>query len=602
MPRPVSSNEPIGLDPSAYHTAVISHLPPPTSSTPPPTLSSSLTQSSSPPPAGNAWWQWDELSALQPQSKDDLNLNMSVEYSLRRQRHTLLPAADYDTDGAPVGVFGFMDESMKNDGFVPIMFEERSSSAAAQSTAQPSATTAVDASPATASSSSASASSTALPSIGSTFQTIASVSAPSGGKPSSGLLEGESGEFVCPCCGVRTAGGMSYHGHVTQCYMSRFLNPSRSQPSTPRAESRTVAPAPVSPVLTSSSSATPGSPSAATIQSLRECVSQLGLHTRLSMMEAFFRLSRSTATAETTDTPQPFPVEEKLISLLYSPAPHAPSPPLTAASPTASVSTSSASPSYRYSPDIERPFSPSSYSSLPNELYPHTPAQSPPRSPHTPHTCLTPALHQWGVDEEKGESLTTCSLHDNAYQYTNDQGNYTSAPSSPSPAVKRARALSQPAIPYFDDLHTPASHYVSQPSLSMTSPTMRSYSPVQVHTHHYASPSASVSSSSSSATAHHSSLSSQLLAPVPISASRRHSTGNNRASRQLKSSKGLFQPVSQHQTPSTSGSSYIHTPRGTYDASSVLNVTDDTLSSPASSTGTETKSKRRRRESRTDGH
>jgi len=328
------------------------------------------------------------------------------------------------------------------------------------------------------------------------------------------------------------------------------------------------------------------------------------------MMEAFFRLSRSTATAETTDTPQPFPVEEKLISLLYSPAPHAPSPPLTASSPTslASASTSSASPSYRYSPDIDRPFSPSSYSSQPNDhvdtLYPHTPAQSPPRSPHTPHTCLTPALHQWGVlDEEKGESLTTFSLHDNAYSQYNggeqQQGNYTSAPSSPSPAVKRARALSQPAIPYFDDLHTPASHYGSQPSLSMTSPTMRSYSPVQVHTHHYSSPSASASSSSSSAASSHhasSSSSSQLVAPVAISANRRNSTGNNRGGRQPKSSKGLFQ------TPSTGGSSYIHTPRSTYGASSVLNVTDESLSSPTSSSVSEAKSKRRRREQHAAEH
>ena len=265
MPRPVSSNEPIGL----------THLPPPTSSTPPPSLPSSITAVSSPPPGPNAWWQWDELSGpQQQQSKDDLNLNMSVEYSLRRQRHSLVPA-EYETDGAPVEVFGFMDESMKNDGFVPILFEERATSAAAQSTAQPSATAAPDASPATASLSSTSPSSSSLPSAGSTFQTIASVSAPSTGKPVSGLLDGESGEFMCPCCGVRTAGGMSYHGHVTQCYMSRFLNPSRSLPSSPRPESRLVAQAPVSPVLTSSAGAS-AAPSAASIQSLRECVSSAG--------------------------------------------------------------------------------------------------------------------------------------------------------------------------------------------------------------------------------------------------------------------------------------------------------------------------------------
>ena len=602
MPRPVSSNEPIGL----------THLPPPTSSTPPP--SSSATQISSPPPPANAWWQWDELSALQQQSKDDLNLNMSVEYSLRRQRHTLLPASEYETetDGAPVGMYGFMDESMKNDGFVPIMFEERPTSAAAQSTVQPSVTAAADASPADTSLPNISPSSAALPSAGSTFQTIASVSAPTAGKPSSGLLDSESGEFMCPCCGVRTSGGMSYHGHVTQCYMSRFLNPSRSQPSSPRPETRQVVQAPVSPVLTSSSGAS-AAPSAATIQSLRECVSQLGLHTRLSMMEAFFRLSRSTATAEINDTPQPFPVEEKLISLLYSPAPQAPSPPLTAASPTSVASASSSSPSYRYSPDIDRPFSPSSYSSQPNEMYPHTPAQSPPRSPHTPHTCLTPALHQWGVDEEKGEPLTTFSLHENAYHYNSadQQGNYTSAPSSPSPAVKRARALSQPAIPYFDDLHTPASHYIPQPSMSMTSPTMRSYSPVQVHTHHYSSPSGSSSSSSSSSSAstsasQHASSQSHLVAPVPVSASRRHSTGN-RSRQAPKSSKAIFQPVPQHhQTPSTGGSSYLHTPRSTYGVSSVLNVTEDTLGSPVfsssgSASGAEVRGRRRKRESG-EGH
>ena len=597
MPRPVSSNEPIGLDPSAFHAAVIPHLPPPTSSTPPPTLpSSNSSQLSSPPPA-NAWWEWDELSGggVQQQAKDDLNLNMSVEYSLRRQRHALPLSSDFDTD-APA-VFGFMDESMKNDGFVPILFDERSLSAATHSASQPSIT-APDAMPTTATLSSTSPSSDVLPSSGSTFQTIASVSAPSAGK-SSGLLDGESGEFICPCCGVRTAGGMSYHGHVTQCYMSRFLAPSRSQPSSPRADSRRIAaPVPVSPVLLSSSSTTTA-PSAASIQSLRECVSQLGLHTRLSMMEAFFRLSRSTATAETTDTPQPFPVEEKLISLLYSPAPHTPSPPLTAASPTSLASASSSSPSYRYSPDIERPFSPSSYSSHEQveQLYPRTPAQSPPRSPHTPHTCLTPALHQWGVDEEKGEPFATFSLHDTAHHYTAEQqtGNYTSAPSSPSPAVKRARALSQPAIPYFDDLSTPATQYTPNQSLSMTSPTMRSYSPVQVHTHHhYASPSSTTSS------AHPlSSPASSLVAPAPLSASRRNSTGNNRSGRQPKSSKGLFQPVPQRSTPSTGGSSYIHTPRGKYDASSVLDQTDDALGSPASaaaSAGNDSKGKRRRRE------
>ena len=323
------------------------------------------------------------------------------------------------------------------------------------------------------------------------------------------------------------------------------------------------------------------------------------------MMEAFFRLSRSTATAETTDTPQPFPVEEKLISLLYSPAPQAPSPPLTAASPTsiASASASSSSPSYRYSPDIDRPFSPSSYSS---ELYPHTPAQSPPRSPHTPHTCLTPALHQWGVDEEKGESLTTFSLHENAYQYNSvdQQGNYTSAPSSPSPAVKRARALSQPAIPYFDDLHTSASHYNPQPSMSMTSPTMRSYSPVQVHTHHYSSPSTSSSSSSSSSAAQHTSSQSQLLAPVPLSASRRHSTGTNRTRQAPKSSKAIFQPLPHTQTPSTGSSSYLHTPRSRYDASTVLNVTDDAVGgSPVSATSvSETRGGRRRKRECAEGH
>ena len=56
-----------------------------------------------------------------------------------------------------------------------------------------------------------------------------------------------------------------------------------------------------------------------------------------------------------------------------------------------------------------------------------------------------------------------------------EQLNFPSAPSSPSHAVKRARALSQPAIPCFDDLHSAGRRRTARPS--MTGPIMRTYSP-----------------------------------------------------------------------------------------------------------------------------
>ena len=133
-------------------------------------------------------------------------------------------------------------------------------------------------------------------------------------------------------------------------------------------------------------------------------------------------------------------------------------------------------------------------------------------------------------------------------------GGYPSAPSSPSPAVKRARALSQPAIPYFDDLSAASSSSSSQSTLhsaSLMSPSMRSYSPVQVHppSHPYfhSTPAAA-------------SRSQPLHAPVPVSAgSRRHSTGaHHRQSRaNPKSSKNIFQasPPSVASCSSSSASS-----------------------------------------------
>ena len=507
---------------------------------------------------------------------------------------------------------GFIDESMKNDGFVPLYLDRTDPTQAGGGGGGGGRGVGGEAGGGVGQGGEGSLSSSSTPQAAGTFQTIVAATAPAV-KPTAGAVGGEGGdgEFACPCCGLTTTGGMSYHAHVTQCYMSRYLTPSRSQPSSPRASSgrTTACSSPASPHSLSStfppsSSSFSSSSPTASVASLRECVNQLGLHTRLSLMEAFFRLSRSTATAEVGGE---FPVEEKLISLLYSPAPlqGVSSASVTCAASASPASTASvtSSPSYRYSPDIERPFSPSSYSSQVNEaggdsldlLHPHTPAQSPPHSPRTPHTCLTPALHQWEMGEGKEEAMSSFSLPASDHLYP-------SAPSSPSHAVKRARALSQPAIPYFDDLHTlpssSSSNFDEGSRAHLTSPIMRSYSPVQVHPQAFtASPtyfhtSSSSSSSSPPSSSSSSSSSSFLHAPVPVPAnSRRHSVGPTHRTRPSpKSAKNIFKVSA----PSSTASALPTPKKGRVEVEQHATGASDR--SEGYSQGAATKQKRRKRE------
>lgn len=174
-------------------------------------------------------------------------------------------------------------------------------------------------------------------------------------------------EFTCPCCGMLSAGGSQFHSHVTQCYLSKYLPHSSSSLSTTQSsvQSEENAPSPHSDPSECSlgedsafSAMGSADPPSTTIASLRACVGQLDIHQRISLMEAFHRLSRETA-AQQTDSPlhgqnricvsntddspiessqpspmrsvsasgvascladKPFHVDEKVISLLYSPA------------------------------------------------------------------------------------------------------------------------------------------------------------------------------------------------------------------------------------------------------------------------------------------
>jgi hypothetical protein len=212
-------------------------------------------------------------------------------------------------------------------------------------------------------------------------------------------------DFQCPCCGTRCEGGLTYHTHVANCYMTRFLpnsspaeisnviatlsprgsrhasttssdqispavTPSQSnrrqsnfsfnidssatrpnhaqlqpqqqqqqQPamsvlsssnSLPVASHLTV-PTPQLPTMNVTPTPSANAPNAsandalAAMFLLRTCVSQLDLHQRISLMSSLFQLSRSTADHgdHSSCSPSPMHVDEKVISLLYSPAPNA---------------------------------------------------------------------------------------------------------------------------------------------------------------------------------------------------------------------------------------------------------------------------------------